>query len=283
MRQVESMYPLTPTQEGMLFHSLAAPGQALYVEVTTLRWLGALDLDRFRAAWDRAVAKHAALRTAFVYEGLSSPHQVVLAQADLPVEFRDLTAFDDAEQARIAAEEVQARYGQGFDLIRPPLMRILVLAQSDGFLIVWIYHHLILDGWSSALLIHEIVSDLLGKGRGSVPPRPFGDYVGWLRQRNQAADLVFWRGYLAGYREAAVMTLAGTRTGASSSGRFRKVEQAVPRATVAELKRLASRAATTLSGIMEACWAGIVSCYAGRDDVVIGLTVSGRPARVRAA
>jgi len=280
MSQVEDLYPLSPTQEGMLFHSLALPAHALYVEMTSLRWLGAFDLGQFREAWRRAVARHAVLRTAIVYEGLRSPHQVVMDSAEMPISYLDLTGFDAAEAARAAAEQVRASRSQEFNLAQPPLMRLLVAALPDCHLIVLLYHHMILDGWSTSLLMSEITGELLGEERAMAAPLAFGDYIAWLRGRDQAADLSFWRGYLSGYQEPAAMTLPGVRAGAPPSGTFRQVEGIVPAATVAGLRHLAACAPTTLSSIIEAAWAGTVSRYSGRDDVVIGVTVAGRPAEL---
>ncbi|MFI6116714.1 amino acid adenylation domain-containing protein [Kitasatospora sp. NPDC051164] len=277
MNDIEDIYPLSPTQEGMLYHSTTSPEHGLYVELTTFRVHGELDLAVLGAAWQRAIARHPVLRTAFVRERIRTPHQVVLPKADLPIEFRDLTGLDDAARAAAVAEELEQRARERFDLTRPPLMRLLVLRLPGEHLVVWTYHHLLLDGWSAALLLAEVTAGLSGDTAELPAPPAFREYIAWLGRQEPERDREFWTGYLAGYREPAALTLPGMHPGAKPSGEFRTVRAELPAETLTALRRLAAANATTLSGLVEAAWAGTVARHSGRDDVVVGVTVSGRP------
>ncbi|MEU8924835.1 amino acid adenylation domain-containing protein [Kitasatospora sp. NPDC048545] len=277
MNDIEDIYPLSPTQEGMLYHSTTSPEHGLYVELTTFRVHGELDLAELGAAWQRAIARHPVLRTAFVRERIRTPHQVVLPKADLPIEFRDLTGLDSAAREAAVAEELEQRARERFDLTRPPLMRLLVLRLPGEHLVVWTYHHLLLDGWSAALLLAEVTAGL-SDGAVELPAPPaFRDYIAWLGRQEPDRDRAFWTDYLAGYREPAALSLPGTRPGAKPSGEFLTVRAELPTETLTALRRLAAVNATTLSGLVEAAWAGTVARHSGRDDVVVGVTVSGRP------
>ncbi|MEV7358417.1 amino acid adenylation domain-containing protein [Kitasatospora sp. NPDC091276] len=277
MNDIEDIYPLSPTQEGMLFHSTTSPEHGLYVELTTFRVRGELDLTELGAAWQRAIARHPVLRTAFVRERIRTPHQVVLPKADLPIEFRDLSGLDGPARERAVAEELEQRARERFDLARPPLMRLLVLRLPDEHLVVWTYHHLLLDGWSAALLLAEVTAGLSGDAAEPPAPPAFREYIAWLGRQEAERDRAFWTGYLAGYREPATLSLPGVRPGAKPSGDFRTVRAELPAETVTALRRLAAGRATTLSSLVEAAWAGTVARHSGRDDVVVGVTVSGRP------
>ncbi|WP_198545857.1 non-ribosomal peptide synthetase [Actinacidiphila yeochonensis] len=280
---IEDIYPLSPAQEGMLFHTSTSPGHGLYVETTTFRLLGELDLRALTEAWRTVAARHPVLRTGFVHERISAPHQVVLPDADVRVDFRDLSELDEAARADSVAAEVARGSAEPFDLTRPPLMRLLALRlRPDEHLMVWTYHHMILDGWSAALLMAEVTAELGQPGGSSATPPPFREYVAWLRRQDPERDRVFWTDYLAGYREPAVLTLPGTRPGAKPSGGFRTVRALLPARTSARLRAVAAARSITLSSLVEAAWAGTVARYSGRDDVVVGVTVAGRPPLARA-
>ncbi|MFG2043709.1 amino acid adenylation domain-containing protein [Dactylosporangium sp. NPDC048998] len=284
MTNVEDIYALSPTQEGMLFHTVTAADKGLYVELTSFRVGGELPLSRLTDAWQRVVDRHPVLRTAFVSAQVSAPQQVVLAHAALPVAFHDLTGLPVGERAAAAEAAVDRLRGQPFDLTRPPLMRLLVLGLPDEYLVAWSYHHLLLDGWSAALLLAE-VAEALQEPAGAAPPArpappPYREYIRWLRQRDTRADREFWSRYLDGYREPATPTLAGIRPGSRPSGTFRTVRAELQAEQVAALRRLAVDTQTTLGGLVEAAWAGTVARYCGRDDVVVGVTTAGRPAAI---
>ncbi|WP_424217354.1 non-ribosomal peptide synthetase (plasmid) [Streptomyces sp. BI20] len=279
MNDIEDIYPLSPAQEGMLYHTTASPEHGLYVETTTFTVHGALDLGALKAAWQTVVARHPALRTAFVHERISAPRQVVLPAAEVPVDFRDLTDLDDTVRAETVDKEVARRRGEPFDPTRPPLMRLLVLRlRADEHLMVWTYHHMILDGWSAALLMAEVTTALSAPGAPApTPPPRFRDHITWLSRQDPERDRAFWSDYLADYREPAVLTLPGMRPGAKPSGGFRTVRGHLSAGVTARLRDLAAARSTTLGSVVEAAWAGTVARYSGRDDVVVGVTVGGRP------
>lgn len=283
MNNIEDIYPLSPAQEGMLFHSTTSPEHGLYVELTTFRVSGNLDVQGLTAAWQAAAARHPVLRTAFVHERISAPRQVVLPSAEVPVDFRDLSHLDGAARDTEIAGELDRRRREPFDLTRPPLMRLLVLRLPDEHLLVWTYHHLLLDGWSAALLMAEVTATLGGADPGRPAPPPFRDHIAWLRDQDADRDREFWTGHLAGYREPATLTLPGARPGARPSGDYRRVSTTLPAATTERLRALAASRSTTLGSVVEAAWAGTLARYSGKQDVVFGVTVSGRPAGLERA
>ncbi|MFD5933127.1 amino acid adenylation domain-containing protein [Streptomyces sp. NPDC060333] len=283
MNNIEDIYPLSPAQEGMLFHSTTSPEHGLYVELTTFRVSGDLDVEGLTAAWQAAAARHPVLRTAFVHERISAPRQVVLPTAEVPVDFRDLSHLDGAARDTEIAGELDRRRREPFDLTRPPLMRLLVLRLPDEHLLVWTYHHLLLDGWSAALLMAEVTATLGGADPGRPAPPPFRDHIAWLRDQDADRDREFWTGHLAGYREPATLTLPGTRPGARPSGDYRRVSTTLPAGTTDRLRALAASRSTTLGSVVEAAWAGTLARYSGKQDVVFGVTVSGRPAGLERA
>src|SRR4051812_3659994 len=119
---VKDAYPLSPMQQGMLFHSISAPASDVYVQQLSCRLRGALDVDAFRASWESIVRRHDVLRTAFAWHGLPEPLQVVGESVRLPLEILDNTSIPELCAAERAA---------GFDLSRAPLMRIKLVRIAD--------------------------------------------------------------------------------------------------------------------------------------------------------
>ncbi|MEC3769681.1 condensation domain-containing protein, partial [Cupriavidus sp. SS-3] len=150
--QVQDLYPLSPMQAGMLFHSVLAPEGSAYTNQLRVD-IDGLDPARFIAAWQAALARHDSLRCGFLHRG-EQPLQWVSRSVRLPLTHADWTGRDAAELDRFAAAEL----GQRFDLERPPLMRLALLRTgAHRHHLVWTVHHLLLDGWSTAQLLGEVL------------------------------------------------------------------------------------------------------------------------------
>jgi len=185
---IADIYPLSPLQRGLLFHSLYAPEAAQYFEQLTCRLEGPVDGEAFAAAWQALVDRHPILRSAFVSQSAREPVQVVMKHVALPVSRLDWRGAPAGEQDRRFEELLAADQAQGFALQRPPLVRVtLIRTGNQDFRLVVSHHHLLLDGWSLPLLIGELFEVYHARRRGqpaSLPVvRPYGDYIAWLGRR----------------------------------------------------------------------------------------------------
>ncbi len=191
-RAIEDIYPLTPMQQGMLFHSLYEPEAGVYVTQLSVDVEG-LSPDRFRVAWQAVLDRYEILRTGFVWGGsFPEPIQVVQRSVELPVYEHDLRGVEGVD-ARL--EELRAgEHARGFDLARPPLFRV-VLARVDErrHHLIWTSHHLLLDGWSRAQLIEEVIQHYAGLGRPAALLGRYRDYIAWLKDQSVEASERFWR------------------------------------------------------------------------------------------
>ena len=276
---IEDLYPLSPMQEGMLFHTLYAPGTGVYVGQMGFTLRGQVEEEALVRAWQGVVDRHAALRTAFVWEKVQAPLQAVRRRAPLPVHRDDWRGVaDDEQRLRLRAylDEDRAR---GFDLARAPLMRIaLFRIADDARWLVWTQHHLIADGWSQSRLYRDVLALYAAEAAGqepSLPPAPrFRDYVAWLQARDLAGAERFWRGALAGFAAPTPLPLAPGDAPAGTVGRHRA---RLPARTTDALRAVARRGGLTLNTVAQGAWAMVLARYAGEDDVVFGTTVAGRP------
>jgi amino acid adenylation domain-containing protein len=281
---VDDMYPLTPMQQGMLFHTLHEPETHQYVEQSVWTFKGTLNIEMLERAWQLVVDRHPVLRTAVVWEDVEEPMQVVCKNVRLPFIFKALSQEGSPEKHQAALEDLlRADRERGFDLASAPLMRVTVLVREPGVhQCIWTHHHIILDGWSVPILMGEltqIYTSLVRSEPFVLPPvSPFGEYVAWLSDRDPNAARDFWNSALSEFNGPNDLRIARrARPGVFYSGYARcrmMLDQELSEAVHHTCRTLG----VTLSTVMQACWGVLVSRYSGDDDVVFGLTVSGRPA-----
>ena len=302
-RGIEDLYPLAPLQQGMLFHTLFSPGSELYFEQLTATLRGTLDLAAFTRAWQRVTDRHPALRAGFLWEGVDVPLQAV--RRDVALEW-ELLDWQEAENGigggtvggtaggttGKTADERERRFSallaadrrRGFDLARPPLMRLTLVQTAPGeHRLLWSFHHLLFDGWCFSLLFSEVFALYAGLVQGrepALPPvHPYRDYIAWLERRDPAEAAGFWRRSLAGF--AAPTPLPYDRPAAGgglAAADYREQEVALGAEGAAALTALAQRLEVTPNVLLQAAWTLLLSRFAREADVVFGTVVSGRPA-----
>ncbi len=283
MQNVTDFYPLTPMQQGMLFHSLLAPDSGVYVEQMHCLLRGGLEVPAFEHAWQRVVERHSILRTGFIGEELKEPVQVVHQAVPIGMERQDWTAMDPGERETRLQAWLQDDRARGFDLARPPLMRLALLqVEPDGWRFVWTHHHLLLDGWSVPLLLRELFACYTafheGRDPGLEPPRPFRDYLLWLRRQDAQAEEAYWRQTLKGFTAPTPLVEEVRGPGDEPAGEG-AAEEAITldRRQTSFLEALARQHHLTLSTIVQGAWAILLGRWSGEEDVLFGATVSGRP------
>ncbi|HYX24165.1 MAG TPA: condensation domain-containing protein, partial [Thermoanaerobaculia bacterium] len=284
----EDLYKLSPTQAGILFHSLLTGGDDdVYSQLTTSVLRGKIDPVAFEQAWQRAVDRHAILRTSFLWEGLEKPLQVVHRQVRLSLDYRDCRALSEAGQRRELEVLLAAHRKQGFDLAVPPLMRVALLRLADEtHQLVWGYHHLILDGWSIPLLTQEVLDIYRAFRRGAepvlAPPCSFRRYIEWLQRQDLGRAEAFWRRTLAGIDSPAMLAGDVESLGEEPPGSGQRKSFLSP-AAAAALQEFGRRNGLTLNTLVQAAWALLLGRYTSQRDVLFGTVFSGRPADLAGA
>ena len=277
---IEEIYPLSPLQKGLLFHTLLAPGEAVYFEQLTCELHGRLDETAFAETWRVLVARHPILRTAFVWKGQREPVQVVHRNLEMPWRREDWREFSPTEQKDKLAAFLAADRKRGFEPNRAPLMRLATLRISETvWQLVWSHHHLLLDGWSLPLLLREFglaYGALSAGGVPALPPaRSFGAYLQWLQQRDASRDEHFWREQLRGFSVPTPLTVDRPGPGGKS---YAVIDFSLDEAETTQLQQTARDHQVTLNTLSQGAYALVLSRYASTEDVVFGVTVSGRPA-----
>jgi amino acid adenylation domain-containing protein len=288
MSPVADFYPLSPMQEGMLFHTLYAPDSGVYVTQVNLSFPAAeLDLPAFEESWRRVVERHAVLRTRFAWEGLEAPIQAVEREVALPIEQRDWRHLRPAEGRRRLAAYQRSERARRFDLSRAPLLRLGILQLAGGVCWgVWSFHHIVLDGRSVSLVLEDVAAIYRSLAKGvepALPPvRPFRDYIVWLKRQDLALAEDYWRGVLRGFRAPTPLP-SGHNGGESPAAGYGMQHRALPAPTTAALTAWGRRAGLTLNTLSQGVWALLLGRYSGEEDVAYGVAVLGRPADLAGA
>jgi surfactin family lipopeptide synthetase C len=282
--QIQDILPLTPMQQGMLFHSLYAPEAGVYVEQFSSSLHGPLDIAALRQAWEQVLERHSILRTAFIWEGLDEPVQVVVSNVDLPWQVYDLRALAPDEGERRYEEIVKAEQQQSFNLSQAPLLSLtLILRTKDTAQFIWSHHHILLDGWSLSLVLKEVFEyyEAFRQRRPLVMerPRPYRDYIAWLQQQDVLQAEGFWRQMLNGFTAPASLMFGNTH-GNLEYGEVDYAERhhLLTTTATAALQSFARQHHLTMNTLIQATWALLLARYTGEHDIVFGVTVSGRPA-----
>ncbi|WP_262706388.1 MULTISPECIES: amino acid adenylation domain-containing protein, partial [Streptomyces] len=288
--------PLSPLQEGLLFHAAhTGSGSDGYTVQIVLRLDGHLRPAALRAAAETLLDRHQNLRAAFLHEGMDQPVQVIPREIELPWEEIDLTATAGAEaevEAEGAAEaQVEAEAerraacervldyerNHRFDPADPPLLRFtLIRIGADRHVLALTNHHILLDGWSYPVLLQELFELYAREGDDShLPPvTPYRDYLAWVAARDRAAAEEGWRQALAGVEEP---TLLAPAANPARQARRDRVALELPGDLTARLEGWARDHGLTLGTVIQGAWAIMLHRLTGRADVVFGITTAGRP------
>ncbi len=285
-KNIEAIYPLSPTQQGMLFETLFAPHSGIHLEQSICTLQGNVSVSACEQAWQRIIARHSVLRTGFVWKEQEQPLQVVLRQAAVPLEQQDWREYSLLEQQAQLQAYLQSDRDRGFNLSQPPLMR-LALFQTDEntYQLVWTYHHILMDGWCGPLLFQEFLSCYQALSQGQdlhlKPVRPYKDYIAWLKQQDELQVKEFWQKNLKYFTKTTTLGITAEPLSDSVNQPKYGEQEIYLNATNTEIiKSLAKYHRLTLNTIVQGIWALLICRYSTEDDVVFGITVSGRPANL---
>jgi len=270
-------YPLTPMQKGMLFHALLQPDSGSYVQQLVATFNGMADGPLLCAAWDAVLDRHAVLRNAFQWKGLAAPVQQPAARAAMPWVTEDCRGMTDEAFDTALASFLDADRRQGFDLAAPPLHRVRLFVRDAGGVMVWTHHHILLDGRSMFLVLHEVFESArrMAAAAPALPPAAgsFKSCAAGSDGPVSAAALDYWRAQLDGVEGPTPIPFLRR---ADDGGQYRPAEvvHALEADEAESLRRLAREAGVTLNLLTQSLLALLLARLSGLDRVMFGATVS---------
>ena len=275
--RVADVLPLTPLQQGLLFHaSTAHGGDDVYAIQFDFTITGPLEPQRLREAVHAVLTRHPHLVARFC-DRFDEPVQIIEADPELSWRYVDVSGPDlDLEeqvQAMCAAERAAVCDLAGQSAFRAVLMR----TGPDRHRFVLTNHHIVVDGWSLPILLGEIFA---GYHRQPLPPAvPYRRFVCWLAERDLDAARAAWGQVLAGFDTPTLVGPPG-RLGLGTRG---VASHQVSEQTTRAVSELARSHHTTVNIVLQAAWVQLVMYLTGQHDVVFGTAVSGRPTELAGA
>jgi len=289
---IEDIYGLTPLQEGMVFHAIYQTDASTDFVQISYRLQGELDLEQFEKSLNELFKRHDVLRTAFVYEGLKRPLQVVLKDRR-PAFYKDDIRFMDSEdeKERYVKEFTEKDRRNSFDLSKDVLMRVTVIRVDDeSYEVTWSFHHISIDGWCTGIIIGEFF-ELYNSFRENRAPRlapvqPYRTYIQWLEARDKEKSKGYWEKCLEHYEEKASIPKIKSLKNHEDEVEYLNelVTFEFDERKTKGLNKLAAKNHVTLNSAFRAIWGIMLGRYSGRyntnTDVVYGAVVSGRPSEL---
>lgn len=275
--EIEEVYPLSPIQEGLLFTALYHPASDIYFTQRVFELQGKLDVKKFTTAWQQIIDLYPILRTAFHWQGLEKPLQVILKTVPCLMELRDWSTVSSLQIEEKLSEALELDRQDSIELSKAPLMRFQIVKINERtHYFVWSFHHLLLDGWSVSLIIKKLMALYFDKPVGERAPK-YKHFINWLLSQDENQAKQFWLAYLTDYEAPTSLSSIGLSRDVGTERESYKVsETVISLEETAGIKNFVRAHGITLNTLLQAAWGILLSFYTQRNDLLFGVTVSGR-------
>ncbi|OEK07405.1 hypothetical protein A8C32_18400 [Flavivirga aquatica] len=277
---VSDIYPLSPLQEGLLFHSLYHEDPSAYVVQFQCDLVGYFSTSSFLKSWSHLMEQHTILRTAIFTDHLEIPVQCVYKKLEAPISVLDYRHFSkETLSSEITAFIEEDK--QTFQLDKGPLFKISLLKLEDNRTrMVFTNHHILWDGWSFAKLMTNFMEYYqLLENKASLPSinmDNYGDHIRHLMQKNKTEGLSYWKAYTSSLVTPTYLPfLKDTSIRNKVLGNSEQL-CALPLKISKEINSFAEAHRITVNTFVQGVWSYLLSKYTGQQDVAFGTAVSGR-------
>ncbi|OLP65656.1 Linear gramicidin synthase subunit D [Bacillus pumilus] len=281
---VEDVYPLSPMQQGMLFHALLDQASQAYFGQVHMTLEGLTDGEIYEQAWNLLVQRHSILRTRFAWEGLKEPVQLIRSEGSIHLTQHDVRHLSEQDQQDAIEQYLQSDRLRDFNLehVDEPLIRITLFRCGDQrCTFVFSFHHILIDGWSLFSFIGEsfaLYRSLADEREMNLPAvRPYKDFIAWLQKQDQQKANAFWKEYMSGVEEATPLPGEVDQVPDDGQGITQYRVKLTPEMQ-RKLEEMTGTQKVTMSTLIQSAWGLLLHLHSGSEDVVFGVTVSGRPA-----
>jgi surfactin family lipopeptide synthetase C len=284
---IENSYPLSPMQQGMVFHSLYAGDSGVEIEQMVYTLHEDLQAESFLLAWQQVIDRHPILRTSFHWEGLEAPIQQVHSSASVQWQREDWRGLAQAQQQERLQLYLREDRVRGFTLRESSLNRLALFRTGDAeYQFIWTFHHAIIDGHSFVLVLKEVFAFYEALCRGEFlqlpSPRPYRDYIDWLAGQDLARAEIFWRDFLKGFDSPTPFS-AARRSYDNQHQLYIEQEAELSAELTGSLRELAGACGVSLNNVVQAAWGLLLCRYSGEEDVVFGATRACRSSALEGA
>ncbi|MDY7994261.1 amino acid adenylation domain-containing protein [Paenibacillus polymyxa] len=283
---MEDVYPLTPMQKGMLFHSLLDPESGAYFEQATFEVEGELHLEAFQSSLNQLVQRHAIFRTNFINCWNEDYIQVVFKQRKVSLNYIDFRNCSKNEISDLVTKNIIKDKNRKFNLQKDDLIRMTIIQVGEkNYQFIWSFHHILMDGWCVPIVVSEIFNQYFAHIEGRIAQvsknSSYRDYIEWLNSKSQEEALTYWKEYLKDYEGQATLPSLKMREIKGEKPSLNNKTFNLGKELTTKLKQLSYKYQVTVNVIMQAAWGILLQKYNANQDVVFGSVVSGRPEELR--
>ncbi|MEW7281161.1 amino acid adenylation domain-containing protein [Aquimarina sp. 2201CG1-2-11] len=282
---IEDIYPLSPLQEGILFHSLYDTDSPSYLVQFSCDLVGGLDVSIFLESWNHLCNQHTVLRTGFHSNYFDIAVQCVYESVEIPIEELDYRSMSDSEQSEALSLLLASDRNKGFVLEDAPLWRItLIHLRDDCTKLVFTNHHILWDGWSFSQMMSSFMSAYKRLSEGIELPvihlDAYKDQIRHLGSQSLLKGKRYWRDYLSEVEEPSYLPFSNTNISQGMEMTNRDKVFVLDKKITDKLLVYTQSERITINTLLQGCWSYLLSVYTGRKDVVFGATVSGRDSSI---
>lgn len=274
-RNVEDIMALSQLQEGMLFYYLMEPDSTLYHEQISINIKGNINFNVFKESWDFVIQQNEMLRASFRWDKLIKPIIIIMKERKAPIKFYNLEKYEEGRQ--VLDEIIKSDLTNQFDLEDIPFRIILCKITNSDYTMVISNHHMLWDGWSSALLLKEFQYAYLRyikkQDVENFPKCRYKMFLKDILKRNKEAEKIFWKKYLNGFvpYKSNMEPLSENRKKV-----FDKFSKKVDDKLYCNLKAKAKSINVTIASFIYLSWGIVLKKHYNCKDIVFGVTVSTR-------
>ena len=279
---IEGLYRLSGLQHGMLFHGLFDSESGAYINQFKCDLIDP-DLEIFNKCWKHLISWHSILRTVFYHDKLKMPVQCVFKDINLKTEVLDFRGLNSEDQSAAISEYENADIVKGFDFNNAPLMRIaLIRLDEKRYRMILTYHHIILDGWSIAIMMVEFLNVyeylILGKEITAPEADKFEDYIRYIERIDKKKEQAYWKNYLKEIETGSLLPfISKSDERNKGAGEYKSLYLEIVPEITERIQSYAKRNRITVNTIMQATWSYCLHRYTGSQNPMFGVIVSGRP------
>ncbi len=285
---IEDVYRLSPLQEGMLFHSLLNQKSNAYLSQISFDIIGDFNRDYFEKAWQFIIDKHSVFRTAFFSNEMSSNIQCVYSNIKLPLQIINLQNTKAEALNNEISNALNDESTTPFELNKAPLFRLVVLLLPENKIkLIYTSHHIVTDGWSSALIFGEFITAYKSLLKGNQLPSSnekdkYKDYIDYIFNKDEFETVSYWENLLSGLKHSSLLPFTNSKELQDSLPSENKIVTLIKNVDFVEnLEKYSQSNRLTINTIVQGIWAYLLAQYTNSDTVVYGTVISGRPAELK--
>jgi len=283
MANLEDLYPLSPMQQGMLYHSIKDKSSGMYFEQYSIRITGPFNLEAFKLAWKKIITIYPIFRTTFHWRDLDTPLQAVHKNAELLFEYEDFQHLSKTEKEELFQSFLEADRDKNFDLQKAPLMRIYIYqTESDEYLFTWSFHHLLVDAWSVDIVLQKVFdfyqNGMNEEDNSNEISLPFREYIHWLLNQDPNKTEDYWKEYFKEVNEPSLVFESKNKS-TKQTHHYVERQHALSKSISSSIVEFSKTNRLTVNTLIQAAWSVLLSRYnGGNRQALFGTTVSGRSA-----